>query len=83
MKKQILSSPYLPPNPLRPRAFGGKGAEGLKKQILSSHLAELVAALGAKIHGIVGEEIGLVWAFHERSLVTVVSRVHPFASPFG
>ena len=23
-------------NPLRPRAFGGKGAEGLKKQILSS-----------------------------------------------
>jgi hypothetical protein len=24
------------PNPLRPRAFGGKGAEGLKKEITSS-----------------------------------------------
>jgi RHS repeat-associated protein len=24
-------APYLPPNPLRPRAFGGKGAEGMKK----------------------------------------------------
>ncbi len=23
-----LNAPYLPPNPLRPRAFGGLGAEG-------------------------------------------------------
>ena len=28
-----LNAPYLPPNPLRPRAFGGKGAEGMKKEI--------------------------------------------------
>ena len=28
-----LNAPYLPPNPHRPRAFGGKGAEGLKKEI--------------------------------------------------
>jgi len=28
--------PYLPPPPLRPRAFGGKGAEGMKKEIPSS-----------------------------------------------
>jgi hypothetical protein len=26
-----LIAPYLPPNPHRPRAFGGKGAEGMKK----------------------------------------------------
>jgi hypothetical protein len=26
-----LIAPYLPPNPLRPRAYGGKGAEGVKK----------------------------------------------------
>jgi hypothetical protein len=31
-----LNAPYLPPNPHRPRAFGGKGAEGLKKEITSS-----------------------------------------------
>jgi hypothetical protein len=31
-----LNFPYLPPNPLRPRAFGGKGAEGMKKEIPSS-----------------------------------------------
>jgi len=31
-----LNFPCLPPNPLRPRAFGGKGAEGMKKEILSS-----------------------------------------------
>jgi len=30
--------PYLPPNPLRPRAFGGKGAEGMKKEIPSSNV---------------------------------------------
>jgi hypothetical protein len=28
-----LNIPYLPPNPLRPRAFGGLGAEGMKKGI--------------------------------------------------
>jgi hypothetical protein len=28
-----LNIPYLPPNPLRPRAFGGLGAEGMKKEI--------------------------------------------------
>ena len=28
-----LIAPCLPPNPLRPRAFGGKGAEGMKKGI--------------------------------------------------
>ena len=28
-----LNFPYLSPNPLRPRAFGGKGAEGMKKEI--------------------------------------------------
>jgi hypothetical protein len=28
-----LNAPYLPPNPHRPRAFGGKGAEGMKKGI--------------------------------------------------
>ena len=28
-----LNAPYLPPNPHRPRAFGGKRAEGLKKEI--------------------------------------------------
>ena len=32
----VLNAPYLPPNPLRPRAFGGKGAEGMKKEILSN-----------------------------------------------
>jgi mono/diheme cytochrome c family protein len=26
----------MPPNPLRPRAFGGKGAEGMKKEIPSN-----------------------------------------------
>jgi hypothetical protein len=26
-----LNAPYLPPNPHRPRAYGGKGAEGMKK----------------------------------------------------
>jgi hypothetical protein len=25
------NAPYLPPNPLRPRAFGGKGAEGMNR----------------------------------------------------
>jgi hypothetical protein len=30
--------PYLPLNPLLPRAFGGKGAEGLKKEILAAPL---------------------------------------------
>ena len=28
-----LISPYLPPNPLRPRTFGGLGGVGVKKQI--------------------------------------------------
>ena len=32
-----LNAPYLPPNPLRPRAFGGKGAEGMKKEIPSNN----------------------------------------------
>ena len=32
-----LNAPYLPPNPLRPRAFGGKQAAGLKKEITSSN----------------------------------------------
>jgi hypothetical protein len=32
-----LNAPYLPPNPLRPRAFGGKGAEGMRKEIPSSN----------------------------------------------
>ena len=32
----VLNAPYLPPNPHRPRAFGGKGAEGVKKGIPSS-----------------------------------------------
>ena len=32
-----LNFPYLPPNPLRPRAFGGKGAEGMKKEIPSNN----------------------------------------------
>ena len=27
------------PNPLRPRAFGGKGAEGMKKEIPSNNHA--------------------------------------------
>ena len=27
------------PNPLRPRAFGGKGADGLKKEITSSNFS--------------------------------------------
>jgi len=31
-----LNAPYRPPNPHRPRAFGGKGAEGMKKEIPSS-----------------------------------------------
>jgi chaperonin GroEL (HSP60 family) len=29
-------APYLPLNPLRPRAFAGKGAEGMKKEIPSN-----------------------------------------------
>jgi hypothetical protein len=29
-----LSNPFLPPNPLYPRASGEAGAEGLKKQFL-------------------------------------------------
>ena len=33
----VLNAPYLPPNPHRPRAFGGKGAEGMKKEILSNN----------------------------------------------
>ena len=33
MKKEIPSSQS---NPLRPWAFGGKGAEGMKKEITSS-----------------------------------------------
>jgi hypothetical protein len=32
-----LKAPYLPPKPLRPRAFGGKGAEGMKKEITGSN----------------------------------------------
>ncbi len=31
-----LIVPSLPLNPLRPRAFGGKGAEGMEKQIPSN-----------------------------------------------
>jgi len=31
-----LNAPYLPLNPLRPRVFGGKGAEGVKKEIPSN-----------------------------------------------
>ena len=31
-----LNAPCLPPNPLRPRAFGGLGAEGMKKEIPSN-----------------------------------------------
>jgi hypothetical protein len=31
-----LNAPYLPPNPLRPRAFGGMGVDGLKKEIPSN-----------------------------------------------
>jgi hypothetical protein len=30
-----LNFPYLPSTPHRPRAFGGLGAEGLKKEILA------------------------------------------------
>ena len=30
----------MPPNPLRPRAFGGKGAEGMKKEIPSNWLCK-------------------------------------------
>ena len=33
LPEMALNFPYLPPNPLRPRAFGGLGAEGMKKQI--------------------------------------------------
>jgi len=32
-----LNAPYLPPNPLRPWAFGGKRAEGMKKEIPSNN----------------------------------------------
>ena len=32
-----LNFPYLPPNPLRPRAFGEKGAKGMKKRFSSNH----------------------------------------------
>jgi hypothetical protein len=31
-----LNAPYLPPNPHRPRAFGGKGVEWMKKGFPSS-----------------------------------------------
>jgi hypothetical protein len=31
-----LNAPYLHPNPHRPRAFGGMGAEGMKKEFPSS-----------------------------------------------
>ena len=33
-----LNAPYLPLNPLRPRPFGGKGAEGVKKEIPSNRI---------------------------------------------
>ena len=33
LRAMALNAPYLPPNPHRPRAFGGKRAEGLKKEI--------------------------------------------------
>jgi hypothetical protein len=32
-----LNAPSLPLKPLQPRAFGGKGAEGMKKQIPSNN----------------------------------------------
>jgi hypothetical protein len=36
-----LNIPYLPPPPLRPQAFGGMGAEGMKKEFPRS-LSDLV-----------------------------------------
>jgi len=32
----LVTASWSPPNPLRPRAFGGKGAEGMKKEIPSN-----------------------------------------------
>jgi len=36
LSAMALNAPYLPPNPLRPRAFGGKGAEGMNNEIPAS-----------------------------------------------
>ena len=37
-RKSVFDGPH-PPNPLRPRAFGGLGAEGMKKEIPSNGMA--------------------------------------------
>jgi len=40
-----LSNPFLPPNPLYPRASGGAGAEGLKKQFLINKVSHIAGEL--------------------------------------
>ena len=35
-----LNAPYLPPNPHRTRAFGGKGAEAMRKGFPSSRITK-------------------------------------------
>jgi hypothetical protein len=35
MSAMALNEPNLPPNPLRPRAFDGKGIERLKRKFLT------------------------------------------------
>jgi len=44
-------APYLPLNPLRPRAFAGKGAEGMKKEIPSNNPVNLWDPLGLEVRG--------------------------------
>ncbi len=44
-----VSDDAAPPNPLRPRAFGGKGAEGMKKEIPSNSLLFQGVLIGASV----------------------------------
>ena len=51
LPQMALNFPCLPPNPLRPRAFGGKGADGMKKEI-SSKDTPLCNVWLTMLHGI-------------------------------
>ena len=61
-----LISPYLPPNPLRPRTFGGLGGVGVKKQILSNNNKNLQAFRIQNAIPLPAREVGhlfRLWAF--------------------
>ena len=60
LPEMALIAPYLPPNPHRPRAFGGKGAEGMEKGIPISKdgLLLIVCPLNFSIPGLPVGRVG-------------------------